>query len=232
MVQEPTFCKSLGWGFRLQNFLARAILSSFWNLMTWVEGILNSNPWTAEFLKDPNSSQPLSPVNILTMKSKIVSRASCIEHFANKFRSCWKEQYLQSLQEYQKWESKKMNFRVGNIAIVYQANVSRSYIPMAREIGVTMVSRGWFKLCYLKSSIEDGTILLSQIASILSSITNYLLKEHVLMIFEKLGAVLETSVRILEEEWKLRNCNDCNENQNNRSSEIFNNQSKAFACII
>ena len=141
MVQEPTFRKSLGWGFRLQNFLARAILSPFWNLMCGVKGILNSNPWTAEFLKDPNSSQVLSPVKILTMESKIVSRVSCIQHFANEFWSCWKEEYLQSLQEYQKWESKKMDFRDSNIVIVYQANASRSYITMARVIGVTMVSR-------------------------------------------------------------------------------------------
>ena len=34
-----------------------------------------------------------------------------------------------------------MNFRDSNIVIVYQANVSRSYIPMARVIGVTMVSK-------------------------------------------------------------------------------------------
>lgn len=34
-----------------------------------------------------------------------------------------------------------MDFRDSNIVIVYQANVSRSYITMARVIGVTMISR-------------------------------------------------------------------------------------------
>lgn len=34
-----------------------------------------------------------------------------------------------------------MDFRDSNIVIVYQANVSRSYITMAKVIGVTMISR-------------------------------------------------------------------------------------------
>ena len=46
---------------------------SLLTVMTEVEGILNSRPLTVEVLNDPTSLQPLSPVNILTMKSKVVS---------------------------------------------------------------------------------------------------------------------------------------------------------------
>ena len=42
---------------------------SLLTVMTEVEGILNSRPLT----HDPTSLQPLSPMNILTMKSKVVS---------------------------------------------------------------------------------------------------------------------------------------------------------------
>ena len=45
---------------------------SLLTLMTEVERILNSRPLTVEMINDPGSFQPLSPANILTMKSKVV----------------------------------------------------------------------------------------------------------------------------------------------------------------
>ena len=77
---------------------------SLLTVMTEVEGILNSRPLTVEVLNDPTSLQPLSPVNILTMKSKVVSPPPagefskpdniysrkhwrCIQHIANEFWS-------------------------------------------------------------------------------------------------------------------------------------------------
>ena len=47
--------------------------ASLFTVMTEVEDILNSRPLTIEVLNDPTNLQPLSPVNILTMKSKVVS---------------------------------------------------------------------------------------------------------------------------------------------------------------
>ena len=41
-------------------------------LMTEVEGILNSRPLTVETIYGPTSFQPLSPINLLTMKSKLM----------------------------------------------------------------------------------------------------------------------------------------------------------------
>ena len=46
---------------------------SLLTVMTEAEDILNSRPLTVEVLNDPTSLQPLSPVNIVTMKSKLVS---------------------------------------------------------------------------------------------------------------------------------------------------------------
>ena len=41
-------------------------------LMAETERILNSQPLTADNISDPTSSLPLSPSNLLTMKSKII----------------------------------------------------------------------------------------------------------------------------------------------------------------
>ena len=115
--------------------------------MTEVEGIFNSRPLTIEVVNDPTSLQPLPPVKILTMKSKVVSPLPeeffkpdiysrkcwwCNQQIANKFWSHWKKEYLQSLQELQIWDGKKRNFKIRDIVVVYQNNVSRTHWPMAR----------------------------------------------------------------------------------------------------
>ena len=42
-------------------------------IMTEIEGILNFRSLTVEVLNHPTSLQPLSPVNILSMQSRVVS---------------------------------------------------------------------------------------------------------------------------------------------------------------
>ena len=100
---------------------------SLLTVMTEAEGILNFRVLTVEVLNDATSLQPLSHVSILTMKSKLVSpplgefskpdiySIKCwarIQHIANEFWSRWKKEYLQSLQERQKWEDKRRNFKI------------------------------------------------------------------------------------------------------------------------
>ena len=84
--KNPPLASHMGGVWEQQIRSARAILGSLLKthgeclddgslltVMTEVEGILNSGPLTIEVLNDPTSLQPLSPVNILTMKSKVVS---------------------------------------------------------------------------------------------------------------------------------------------------------------
>ena len=107
-------------------------------LITEVNHILNFWPLTAEFLNDPTSLQPWSPMKILTIKSQTLSAPpgelskpdeyfrrhwQCIQHIANEFWTCCKKKYLQSLQKSQKWESMKKNFKVDNTVIYNQSNV-------------------------------------------------------------------------------------------------------------
>ena len=101
--------------------------------MVEMEGILNSRPLTVGTISDPTSELPLSPANILTMKSKVVMPPSgefskpdlfCrkkwrrIKHVINEFWSRWRKEFLQLLQERKKWQDKKQSFQNGDIVLL------------------------------------------------------------------------------------------------------------------
>ena len=144
--KDPPLASHMGGVWERQIRSARAILScllkthgqkslddeSLITFMIHVEGILNSKPFTVETI-NPTRFQPLSPINLLTMKSKDVSpppgkflkpdlyskrRCRRIQHIANQFWSRWEKEYLQSLQERQKWTNKRRNFRVDDIVLL------------------------------------------------------------------------------------------------------------------
>ena len=100
--------------------------------MVETEGILNSRPLTVEMISDSSSELPLSPANILTLKSKVVmsppgefskpdlycrKRWRRIQHVINEFPSRWRKEFLQLLQE-RKWQDKKRNFQSGDIVLL------------------------------------------------------------------------------------------------------------------
>ena len=116
-------------------------------LMVETEGILNSRPLTTDSISDPTSSLPLSPSNLLTMKSKIIlpppgdfsrpylysrRRWRRVRHIVNRFWCRWRKEFLQSLQESKKWTNTKRNFKAGDIVILQEANIIRNYWQMCR----------------------------------------------------------------------------------------------------
>ena len=144
----------------LGNFQEHLFWKTFVNGCSWVEA-----------LNVPTSLQPLFPVNILTIKSKIVSpppgefskpdiycrkRWQCIQHICNEFSSQCKEKCLHSFQEFQKWEDKKRNFKIGDIVIVYQVNVAKSHWPMTRIIGVNKNKKGLICSVLLRMGERSG----------------------------------------------------------------------------
>ena len=103
---------------------------SFCALMAEVEGIMNSRPLTVETLSDITSYKPLSPLDLLTMKSKVVVPPAgkfqkedlytrkywrTVQHLANEFWCQQRKEVLLSLQERQEWHLQKWNFMVGEI---------------------------------------------------------------------------------------------------------------------
>ena len=92
-------------------------LKSLRILFAETEAILNSRPLTVQTLDDVKSEQPLSPNNILTMKTKVVMpppgefvradefsrrRWRRVQHIANEFWQRWRKEFLSALQFRQK----------------------------------------------------------------------------------------------------------------------------------
>ena len=135
-----------------------------------MEGILNSRPLTVETINDPTSFQPLSTINLLTMKSKVVSpppgkflkpdvyskrRWRQIQHIAYEFWSRWRKEYLQSLQERQKWTSRRRNFRVDDI-MSKQSYVPENQWSMGIIIDVNNDQKGLVRSVTLKIGERAG----------------------------------------------------------------------------
>ena len=138
---------------------------SLLTLMTEVEGILNSRPLTVEMINDTSSFQPLAPANTLTMKSKVVMpppgkflrpdlycrrRWRWVQHITNEFCSRWRKEYLQSLHERQKSNTRRRNFVIGDIVLLKTMDVSRNKRPMAKVTATKSDQNGLVRSVYLK----------------------------------------------------------------------------------
>ena len=119
-------------------------------LFAETEAILNSRPLTVETLGDVKSEQPLSPNNILTMKTKVVMpppgefvradefnrrRWRRVQHIANEFWQRWRKEFLSALQSHQKWNKNRREFVTGDIVLL-KIDASRNQWPMARVVQV------------------------------------------------------------------------------------------------
>ena len=117
---------------------------------TEAEAIVNSRPLTLENLHDPDSG-PLTPNQILTMKSRVVlpppgefqaadvycrKRWRVAQHLANSFWSRWRKEFLQLLQSRQKWTEEKRNLQLDDVVLWKEEGVVRGRWPMARVVKV------------------------------------------------------------------------------------------------
>ena len=75
---------------------------------------------------------------------------------ANEFWSRWRKEYLQSLQERQKWTSKRRNFRVDDIVLLKQSDVPRNQWSMGRVIDVNNDRKGLVRNVTLKIGEHAG----------------------------------------------------------------------------
>ena len=84
-----------------------------------VEAIVNSRPLTTDVINDVTSPAPLSPINLLTMKSRVVMPPSgvfmpadmyfrkhwrLVQHLSNAFWNRWRKEVLLTLKNRQKWQ--------------------------------------------------------------------------------------------------------------------------------
>ena len=124
---------------------ADLIEESLWTLLVQEEAIMNSYPFTTDLLSVVNSFIPLSPINLFTIKSKVVmpppgvfsipdiySRKHWgrVQHISNEFWDRWREKVFMTLQSRQKCNSPKRNSKVGDtVPLKKEAERNRWPIP-------------------------------------------------------------------------------------------------------
>ena len=131
-------------------------LNNFKALLAETEGIINSRSLTIETLSAVSSQIPLSPSNLLTQKTNVVvpplgnfdrpnlysrRRWRQIQHIAGEFWSRWRNEFLQSLQIWQKWNKRKRGFDIGDVVFLKE-DLGRNEWPIAR-----VKNRTWFEWC-------------------------------------------------------------------------------------
>ena len=109
--------------------------------------IVNSRPLTTDNLNDPLSLSPLTPNQLLTMKTNVLlpppsrfensdlysrKRWRRVQHILNEFWSRWKKEYLNSLQTRKKWVHARRNLEVGDVVIVRDEGLPRSQWQLGR----------------------------------------------------------------------------------------------------
>lgn len=122
-----------------------------------IEGILNSRPLTADF-SDPEAPIPLSPMTLLTQKTKILmpppgifdDRADLysrrqwrrVQHLAQEFWARYRKEYLKLLQERSKWNNVERNFKVDDIVLLRDDSLCRNDWHVAKIIEVFPDEKG------------------------------------------------------------------------------------------
>ena len=182
---NPPAASHMGGVWERQIRSARAILTSLLKthsqslndeslhtLLTETEAIINSRPLTVDTINDPNSLKPLSPSNLLTMKSKVVlpppgsfssadlyskKRWRRVQHIANEFWSRWRKEFLQSLQK--RWSKPARNYQVNDVVLLKDDSlfVERNSWPMARVKEVYPGSDGILRV--VKLMLPDRSCL-------------------------------------------------------------------------
>ena len=154
---------------------------SFRTLLAEVEAILNSKPLTVESLNDPNSPLPLSPANLLTMKSKVImpppgvfqkADLYCrkhwrrVQHIANEFWIRWRKEYLSTLQSRSKWNHQKRNIKVGDVVIIKDESNHRNDWKLGRVVDVNRSDDGNVRSCKLKTSSGEFVRPIAKLVSL------------------------------------------------------------------
>ena len=114
-------------------------------LFTEAEAVINSRPLTYCSMSCSDTTEPLTPLQLLTLKSKVILPAPgqfCsedlygrrrwrrVQHLANEFWTRWRREFLPSLQERRKWRQPESNLQEGDIVIVVDDTEPRCSWPM------------------------------------------------------------------------------------------------------
>ena len=125
-------------------------LREIWHYRGANTGLLMLSMMTTDVINDITSLVPLSPINLLTMKSRIVMPPPdvftshdmyCrkhwrrVQHLSNEFWSRWRKEVLLTLQKRQKWNDKTRNCEIGDLVLI-KNDMERNSWPMAKVVVV------------------------------------------------------------------------------------------------
>ena len=142
---------------------------SLHTLMYEVESIINSRPITSTS-SDSKDPYPLSPSQILTMKTSIVlppagkfqrhdvymrRRWRRVQYLCNLFWSRWKREYLPTLQQRPKWNQQKRNMKVNDVVLIKDENESRNDWSMGVIVQVEPDSKGFVRSAVVRTETSE-----------------------------------------------------------------------------
>ena len=148
---------------------------SLQTLLVEVKAVVNSHPLTTETINDVTSLIPLSLINLLTIKSKIVMPPPYIfvspdkycrkhwrrdQHICNEFWNRWRKEVLLSLQSRTKWNIPTRNCKVGDIVLL-KNEAKRNQCPMAKIVATNKDDKEYVqsvKLLIGASNADDNTV--------------------------------------------------------------------------
>ena len=114
-------------------------------LMAEVTAIVNTRP-LVPVPSDPEMPEILTLAILLAQKSRALksipgnfSRTELyskqwrqVQHLANMFWTCWRKEYLPTLQPRRKWQSETRNLEEGDLVLLHCKESPRNYWPLAR----------------------------------------------------------------------------------------------------
>ena len=183
--RNPPSARNMGgvWGRPIRS--ARTILTSLLKthgtslddellctILNETKAIVNSRPLTTDLLSDVNSMIPLSPIKLLTLKSRVVMPPPGVfttqdiycckhwrrmQHVSNEFWSRWRKEVLATLQCRQKWNTIRRNSKVGDIAILKEVVAKRNSRPMTKIVPTNPDKNGFVRSVKLMLGISSTT---------------------------------------------------------------------------
>ena len=118
-------------------------------LITETETIINSCSLTVEAITNGQSRKPISSINILTMKTKVVmspqrvfqkldlycrSRWRRIQDLSNQFWSWWRKEFIKTFLDCDQWVKMSRNFCIGDIVLLKTDLTTQNLWPMCKFI--------------------------------------------------------------------------------------------------
>jgi hypothetical protein len=126
-------------------------------LMCEASNIINSRPLSVENLNDPTCLSPITPNQLLHMKTSVVvpppgdfqnadlysrKRWRRVQYMVNEFWIRWRKAYLSQLQTRNKWQRNKRDMKAGDVVLIYDETLPRSQWKLGRVAEVYPGSDG------------------------------------------------------------------------------------------